>query len=115
MLALPQWVGTGEGDMIIKRIDVVSAGKIAGCIAAGFGLIVGVIFFLVYSVLGVAASGLGSDHGSGIGAMMGGFGVLSIVAFPIMYGIFGFLGGLIQALIYNLAARFVGGLRVETE
>ena len=50
-----------------------------------------------------------------MGALMGGLGVLSIVAFPVMYGIFGFLGGLIQALIYNLAARFVGGLRVETE
>lgn len=101
--------------MIIKRIDVISAGKIGGCIAAGFGLILGVIFFLVYSVIGVAASSLATDQGGGMGALMGGLGVLSIVAFPVMYGTFGFLGGLIQALIYNLAARFVGGLRVETE
>lgn len=101
--------------MIIKRIGVLSAAKIGGVICAALGLIIGVMFFLVYSVLG-AAIGMGSGHDSGaIAGMMGGFGVISVIAFPIMYGIAGFIGGLIQAFIYNLAAGFIGGLRVETE
>lgn len=101
--------------MIVRRIDVFSAAKIGGIIAAAFGLLIGVIFFLVYSVLGAAASGLGADHGGGAGALLGGLGVVSIIAFPVMYGVAGFIGGLIQAFIYNLAAGFVGGLRIETE
>jgi len=115
MLAPPRQVGIGEDNMIIKRIGVISAAKIGGIIGAAFGLIIGVIFFLVYSVIGVAASSFGPDHGSGAGALLGGLGVISIIAFPVMYGIAGFIGGLLQAFIYNLAAGFVGGLQVETE
>ena len=43
------------------------------------------------------------------------FGVGSIILFPILYGILGFLGGLITALPYNLIARFVGGIELELE
>lgn len=38
--------------MIIKRIDVLSAAKISGIIAAAFGLLAGVIMFLFSSLFG---------------------------------------------------------------
>lgn len=97
--------------MIIKRIDVLSAAKLAGIIAAAFGLLAGVIFFLFGSMFG-ALLGAAGGHGGGT-AMFGGF--MGIILLPILYGIFGFIGGLIQAFVYNLAAGFVGGIRVETE
>ncbi len=34
---------------------------------------------------------------------------------PVIYGVMGFLLGMISAAIYNLAARFVGGIEVELE
>ncbi|ATD68051.1 MULTISPECIES: hypothetical protein [Luteimonas] len=92
--------------MIIKRIDVFSAAKIIGIIAAGFGLLVGMMVFLFEGLLG-PMTGTGNGF-----AMMGG---LMVIALPLMYGIAGFIGGAIQALIYNAAAGVIGGIRIETE
>ena len=93
--------------MIIKRIDVLSAAKIFGITAAAFGLLAGILVFLFGGVLG----SLFGDAG-GVG-FVGGF--MAIITMPIMYGIFGFIGGALQAFIYNLAAGFIGGIRIETE
>ncbi len=98
--------------MIIKRIDVLSAAKITAIIAAAFGLLAGVMFFFVGSLFGSMMGNAVGQHGGGM-AMFGG--VMGIIVLPILYGIFGFIGGLIQAFIYNLAAGFVGGIRIETE
>ncbi|WP_417472784.1 hypothetical protein [Luteimonas mephitis] len=96
--------------MIIKRIDVLSAGKIAGIIAAAIGLIAGLLFLLFGGLL----SGLaGQGQGGGMLAMGGG--LLGVIVLPILYGVFGFIGGVVQAFIYNIAAGFVGGIRIETE
>ena len=94
--------------MVIRRFDVISVGKIAGIIAAAFGLIAGIVFFL----FGAMFSAFPSQHGAGLG-LFGGF--MGMITLPIMYGVFGFLGGLIQAFIYNVAAGFVGGVRIDVE
>jgi hypothetical protein len=96
--------------MIIKKLDVLSVAKISGIIAAAIGLIAG-LFFLLFG--GIFAGLLGSD-GAGGGLLALGGGIFGLIFFPILYGVFGFIGGLIQALIYNLAAGFVGGIRIET-
>jgi len=97
--------------MVIKRIDVFSAGKVMGIIAAAIGLIAGVLLLLFGSMVGSLAAASGADGG---GFMAIG-GVMGVIILPIMYGIFGFIGGVIQAFVYNLAAGWVGGIRIETE
>lgn len=94
--------------MIIKRIDVFSAGKIMGIIGAAIGLIAGIIVLLI-SLLGGA---LGGSDTAALGAI-GGF--AAVIILPIAYGIGTFIAGIIQAFIYNLAAGFVGGIKIETE
>jgi hypothetical protein len=42
-----------------------------------------------------------------------GFGLLIFA--PILYAAMGFLTGLIGALVYNLAASWLGGIEVEVE
>jgi len=32
---------------------------------------------------------------------------------PIFYGILGFIGALISAFLYNIAAKFAGGIEVD--
>ena len=100
--------------MIIRRVGVLSVAKITGIIAAAFGLIAGVLVFLAGSLGGAAAAMNRGVEGQGL-AMVAGMGVLAIVALPVIYGIFGFIGGAIQAFVYNVAARFVGGIRIDTE
>jgi hypothetical protein len=40
---------------------------------------------------------------------------MAVIAFPILYGLFGAIFSAIAALLYNVVAGFVGGLAVEIE
>jgi len=48
---------------------------------------------------------------SGIGALLG---VGAVIAFPVLYGAVGFIGGALSAL-YNWISGFVGSLQLEVE
>ncbi len=72
------------------------------------GLIIGVIFTLFSLVFSAFSS-------TGLGMLGAIFGVGAIIILPIIYGIIGFVLGLITALLYNFIASRVGGLEVETE
>jgi hypothetical protein len=93
----------------IKRIDPMSLGKFSGVLLAVVGLIVGVLFALA-SLVGMA--GVGGGRGGLFGLI---FGVGAIVFVPIIYGIAGFLGGLIQGYVYNIAAGLMGGIDITVE
>lgn len=91
----------------IKRFAPLQLGLM---LAALYG-IVGLIFapfFLLFSTLGLKASGQAPT-----GLMAAGVGIIFIL--PIIYAVVGFIGGLIGALIYNLIARWIGGIEVEVE
>ncbi|HJR73276.1 MAG TPA: hypothetical protein VJ806_06525 [Luteimonas sp.] len=101
--------------MIIRRLGVMSVAKISALIGAVIGLLAGLLFFLV-SLAGGAASAAGAlgDQDPGM-TWISGLGAMAIVVLPIVYAVFGFVGGAIQAFFYNIAAKFVGGIRIETE
>ena len=91
----------------LKRIAPLQLGKMSAVIYALGSLIV-VPFILLFTALasviqpapiavpGIAALGLGA-----------------IIIFPIIYGILGFIVGAFGALIYNLVAKWIGGIEVE--
>lgn len=93
---------------VVKRVGVLSCGKIMGCIYAVLGLIGGG-FVSMFSLVGGLAGG--SDVGAA--AML--FGVGSIIFFPILYGVIGFIGGIISSALYNLLASSIGGIEIELE
>ena len=43
--------------------------------------------------------------------MMLGFGIFM----PVLYGVMGFIFGVLMAVVYNLVARWIGGIEVEVE
>jgi len=43
------------------------------------------------------------------------FGVGALITFPLMYGLIGFVGGLLVAFLYNLVAQRMGGLQLDVE
>ena len=103
--------------MEVKSIGALSLGKVAGVVYAALGLIFGLIFAffaVVFSLVPLLANS-GSPEASGF--LVGGlfFAVLYVVILPILYGVFGFLLGLISALLYNLVARLIGGVEIELE
>ena len=96
--------------MVITRVRVMSVAKIFAIISAVFGLIAGVLMFLSFSVGGMAEAAQ-ADPGL---AWVAGMGALAIVVLPIFYGVIGFIAGALYAWVYNVAARFVGGIEIET-
>lgn len=95
--------------MIIKRIGIGSAAKMYGAMTAAMGLLFGIILAVIYMVGG----SLSEDASVGVFGMA--MGVGAVIALPIVYGCMGLVVGALGALLYNLFAGMVGGLKVETE
>lgn len=90
----------------IQKVDVLSSAKMMGMMFV-LGSLVGVAVFLVVAVFMFAVGG-----GNG-GAEIGGV-FLSVIVAPVLYGILGFIGGAINAVIYNVVAGMGGGgIRVD--
>ncbi len=94
----------------VRRIGVLSLGKVMGSIYAVLGLVIGAIFSIV-SLLGSVIGSIAAESGEPLLGIL--FGVGAIVIFPIFYGLIAFLMGMLIAAVYNFAARFTGGLEVE--
>jgi hypothetical protein len=104
-------------EMTIRRFNVFSVAKIQGFLAFVIGLLIGVLYGFAFMIFGAAISSLAPQGDSqamgGVGAIV--IGLVIMIAFPILYSIIGFIGGAIGALVYNLAAGVVGGLKFELE
>ena len=104
-------------EMTIRRFNVFSVAKIQGFLAFVIGLLIGVIYGFAFMIFGAAISSLAPQGDSqamgGVGAIV--IGLVIMIAVPILYSIIGFIGGAIGALVYNLAAGVVGGVKFELE
>ena len=105
--------------MTVKRLGVLSVAKMEGLILLVVGLIIGVSYGLIFMIWGAVLASLLSKSDSQAAALGGGttigIGLAMMVAIPIFYGVVGFIGGAIGALIYNGAARMAGGIQLELE
>jgi len=96
--------------MTITRVGPLSAAKVAGLLYVVIGLIAGALV----SLFSMAGAAIGAGSGNGDGAMFGAlFGVGAIILLPIFYGFFGFVGTLLMAALFNVAAGMVGGIEVD--
>jgi hypothetical protein len=91
----------------IKRIAPLQAGKI---LAILYG-IMGLIFAPFFLIMSAVSAHLPAQQRVGMMALGAGF----AVAMPVMYAVMGFVGGILGAAIYNLVAKWVGGIEVEVE
>ncbi len=91
----------------IKSVGVLSVAKIMGAIYA----LIGLIFLPIFLLLGFVGS-MAGEHGNPLGAI-GGM-VFGLFA-PVFYGAIGFIGGAIMAFLYNLMAKWLGGIEVQVQ
>lgn len=96
--------------MVVRRIGVLSLARVMGAIYGGFGLIAGAIFAL-FSIFGAAIGAAAAESSEPLVAVL--FGVGAVIFMPLLYGLMGFVGGILSAALYNLVAGFVGGLELE--
>ena len=100
----------------IKRIAPLQAGKMLGLLYACMGLIF--LPFIALAALAAAFAQQAQRAQGGSAApvavatgLMIGFGIM----LPVVYGVMGFVFGVIGAAIYNLIASWIGGIKVEVE
>jgi hypothetical protein len=99
--------------MIIKRVTPLSVANVAGALYFVLGLFFGALFSLMAIAGGMASM---AGHEGGPGPLFGMlFGAGAIIAFPIFYGVMGFLGAFIMALLYNALAGAVGGVEIDVQ
>jgi len=98
---------------VLKHIDVLSAAKVAAVLAAIWGFIMAIIFIPIIAMAGSASSYAGAATGFNMAPLLLGLGVASIVIFPIIGAILGFICGAIYAFLYNVAAKYVGGIEID--
>jgi hypothetical protein len=101
--------------MVIRKVGVLSLGKLMGVMYAGIGLLLGLLYALIAVVGGGAMLAMGGEEGAFGGGMMMGVGLAAVVVAPIAYGLIGFIGGLISAWFFNLAAKYTGGLELDVQ
>ena len=90
---------------VVKSVGVLSFAKIMGLIYSCLGLIF-VPFFLLIGLVGSMA-------GPKETVFAGAVGVVMAIFMPVIYGVMGFIFGALGALLYNLFAKWIGGLELE--
>lgn len=87
----------------LKKIGVLSLAKIQAVIMAIFGLLFG-LFIAVIDLILPAANGEDA---------FAGFGFFIVIIFPVLYTAMGFVFGALTAVLYNLTAKWAGGIEFE--
>lgn len=90
----------------IKKFGVMSLAKVMAALYAFMGFIFGAIITLF------ALFASGTEEAARMGAV---FGIGAIIIFPVIYGIMGFIGGLLMGWMFNFVAPKVGGLTLHVE
>jgi hypothetical protein len=94
--------------MKIRSVGPLSVGKIFAVIYGAFGVLAG-LFLAFFSLVGAAFAA--NNPAARLPPVA--LGVAAIVVLPIFYGVMGFIGGVISAALYNVAARIMGGIEVD--
>ena len=94
----------------ILRFEPVQLGKVLGILYAMLGLVF-VPFFLLMPVI---AASLPPEQRGGMVAL-GAMGLGAAIFVPVMYGVMGFVMGVLGGVLYNLVAKWIGGIEVEVE
>ena len=104
-------------EMTIRRFGVLSVAKMQSLLMFVIGLVIGVIYGLIFIVFGAAITAMApNSEQAAAGAIPTVIiGLAFMIGFPIIYGIMGFIIGCIWAVVYNLAAGVVGGIKFDLE
>jgi hypothetical protein len=91
----------------IKRFAPLQLGKMLAVLYGAMGLLI-IPFFLVIPLV---AGRLPQQQRVGVLALGAGFAFFV----PVIYAVMGFVIGVVGAWVYNLVARWIGGIEVEVE
>ncbi len=93
-----------------RRLKSIAPLQLGKMLALLYG-IMGAIFCPFFLLMSLVASHGPTPQRVGVLAFGTGFALM----LPFIYAAFGFIGGIVSAFIYNLIAKWIGGIEVEVE
>ncbi len=90
----------------LKNINPVQCGIVLAVMYAFLGIVF-VVLMAPFMAL-ISTMGMNNQAGNPFSS----FGFAGLLVFPIMYGVLGFISGLLSAFIYNLVAGWTGGVEI---
>jgi hypothetical protein len=104
-----------EGTVKLKRLDPWSLAKVYAIFGVIGGFIAGIVFTIIALMVGSIANSFTNTTIANPSMFMTGLGALSIIIMPIVGAICGLIGGIIAAVLYNIVAKWVGGIEMKFE
>ena len=97
---------------VIKRFGVLKTASFLGL----YGFFIGILFSILAWILSLLLSGLVPAATTTLSVIgLSGFSLVSAILIPIIYGILGFVSGLILTPIMNLALKITKGIDLDLE
>jgi len=90
----------------VKKLKVLSFAKFQAILFALIGIVAGVLYSFGGAIYDVFTIGL--NFGSVLA-------FLALIGMPIVFAAFGFIIGIIEAFLYNLISRWIGGFELNFE
>ncbi|MGY4884413.1 MAG: DUF3566 domain-containing protein [Nanobdellota archaeon] len=90
--------------VVLKKVGILSMAKIQAILM----LIIGLFLGIIYAILATTVDA--SQYSASPIVILGWW---SILVIPVIYGVLGFIIGVIGAWLYNIVAKKVGGIEVE--
>ena len=98
----------------LKRVDVWSLVKIVFFLYAIIGLLLGLFYTLIFTLVGGMAGFLGGEEAFPLMGLFSGFvGFFMSFVLAILYAVFGSIVTAILTGLYNLLAKWMGGVRLS--
>ena len=90
----------------VKRLRVLFVSRLQAILMSLIGLVTG----MLYAFGGATYELLTGTLNAGTALAF-----LALIGMPLLFGVFGFVAGAMGALLYNLAAKWVGGIELDLE
>jgi len=94
----------------LAHIAPLQLGLVLGILYGIISLVFVIPFFIIVSLVGAASAG----SGTGAQALPAIFSGIFLIFLPVIYAVLGFIGGVISAFVYNLIAKWTGGIEFTT-
>tara|TARA_Y100000310_G_C20457750_1_gene703861 strand:+ start:431 stop:751 length:321 start_codon:yes stop_codon:yes gene_type:complete len=98
----------------VKKFKVLSFGIFQALLMALIGLVAGILYsfggLLIDTLVTIGMITSQETPGLSYGTVLA-FGAL--IGMPILFGAFGFILGIIEAILYNLFAKLFGGIEID--
>ena len=90
----------------LKKLGVLFSAKLQAILMSFMGLVAGILYAFGGAIYELLTGTLNSGTALAF---------LALIGMPIVFAAFGFVAGAMGALLYNLAANWVGGIEIDIE